>query len=110
MLSPLSLSVLKLMQFCDHVAADLSVGVARLRVGETAEMGDDGEGDVALGEEEWKKTMRKDKCASRRRRKQLDRGEEEGGERNNLSMHENEESVRNKSAAVKVKEYKPVYL
>lgn len=41
---------------------------------------------------------------SGRRRKQLERGEGEGGERNNLSMRENEESVQNKSAAVKVKE------
>lgn len=109
-LSPLSLPVRELMQGCDHAAADLSLAVARLRLGETEEKGDDGEGEaVFLEKKNGTKQRGKDECASRRQRKQLKRGEEDGGERNNLSMRENEERVQNKSAAVKVKEQKPVY-
>lgn len=37
-----------------------------------------------LEERDGKKTARKDECASRRRGRQLERGEEEGGERKQL--------------------------
>lgn len=79
-------------------------------MGEAEGKGDDGEGDALLGEEGWKKRWERTSVRAGGEENNQKEGRRKEVKENNLSMRENEESVRNKSAAVKVKESKAVYL